>query len=217
MRFSWDPRVDTGGCALHAEAEEYDGHPRPAALTVDYSPRFASPIRLAAAATLAFRPFLAGSITFPEKISPELATRVSTLLEPTTTYPGPLELHPKAMPLGSGKFHVETDSMVELGVSAARDSRLRLASSGQAFGHHVTADVTTVPTNASLLEPLDGDELDRSLPYLAAAVLIAEDFGIGTLTLPDRMRGLPRAGATTELLKAAGLSLMFDGVAASNR
>lgn len=217
MRFSWDPRVDTGGCALYAEAEDYDGHPRPAVLTVDYSPRFASPIRLAAAATLAFRPFLAGSVTFSDKIPPELATRVSALLEPTITFPGPLEFHPKAMPIGTGMLHVETDAMVELGVSVNKASRLRLASSGQAFGQHVTADITTIPTNASLLEPLDGDELDRSLPYLAAAVLIAEDFGVGTLTLPERMRGFSRAQATTELLHAAGLSLVFDAVAASNR
>ena len=216
MRFSWEPRVDTGGCALHALPEDYDGQPRPGVLTVDHAPRFASPIRLAAAATLAFRPFLAGSITFPEKISPELATRVSALLEPATTFPGPLEFHPKAMPLGNATLHVESNAVAMPGPEG-RTSRLVLTSSGQAFGHHVTAEVTTVPTNACLLEPSSGDELDRSLPYLAAAVLVAEDFGVGTLTLPGHLRDLPRAGATTDLLSAAGLSLVFDAVAAPSR
>jgi hypothetical protein len=213
MEFSWEPRLETGGCALGAHAEEYDGQPTPGILTMDFAPRFSSPIRVAAAATLAFRPYIAGGVTFPDKVSPELATRVSALLEPATTFPGPLEFHPKAMPVGTGTLTVEADGVP--GLMSPGDiagARLRLTSAGHAFGQHVTPTITYVPTNAYLLEPSVGDDLERALPYLACAVLLAQDFGVGTLRLPSVLAEAPRASLVTDLLFAAGLSLVFDAV-----
>ncbi len=212
MRFEWHPNLDMGGCALTAIAEDYDGYPAPSSLMMDFSPRFASPGRLAAAAVLAFRPFISGAATFPHGIAPELARSISEFLSPATTFPGPLEFHPKEMPLGTGVFQVEAPDTPGEAVNDRPNegvSRLRLSSSGQDFGHLFAPTVTTVPTNATLLSPQSDDALVRLMPHIAAAVLLAEDFGIGTLRLPGASRPSVLSERVGDLLQSSGLTVEF--------
>jgi hypothetical protein len=177
---------------------------------MDFSPRFYSPGRVAVAAVLAFRPFIAGAVTFADGIAPELAHSITAFLAPATVFPYPLDFRPKALPLGTGVFVLDApdieapDSQVPSGLAM---SRLRLTSAAQDFGHHLEMDVVTVPTNAPLLEPASSEPLARLMPYAAAAVLLAEEFGVGTLQLPEAVRRCPRSREMAHMLQASGLSL----------
>ena len=208
MKFQWNPNLATGGCELSAHPDDYDGHPTPDVFRLDYSPRFASPGRLAVAAVLAFRSFVAGELTFPSPIAPELARSIIEFLDPVAVFPQPLDFQPKAVPLGTGLFVVEPDgipSPADAAPGGPSVARLRLPSAGEGFGHSLTRDTLTVPTNATLLVPASEDPLARLGPFVAAAVLLAEDFGIGTLQLPRvaapqdsslrRLAGLLEAGS----------------------
>lgn len=215
MRFDWSPNLDAGGCEIAAIPSDYDGSPAPSCLRLDYAPRFASPGRLAVAAVLAFRPYIAGALDFPAAISPELARNLMNLLAPVSVFPQPVDFHPKAIPLGTGTFVVE-DGQEELGRSASSRSsvtRLRLTSGSRTFGHQLERDLVSVPTNAALLTPTSGDPLDAVLPLVAGAVLLAEDFGIGTIELPHATEKGRRRFALAEALGAAGLRLSFGDTA----
>lgn len=207
MRFEWRRSIATGGCEVTAVPAEYDGHPTPTSLRLDHSPTAVNPGRLAVAAVLAFRPYVSGSLELPKPVSPEVAAALRSVLAPTEVFPGPVQFHPKALPQGTGELLVVPDGGR---VPAGRPgSQLHLVSAAAHVGCRVDKDRTTVATNAGQLVPRTADELDRCLPFVAAAVLLAEDLDVGTLTLP--VPGGRRRTAVGRLLEAVGLRLDVSG------
>lgn len=202
---------------MSACPSDYDGSPAPDCLRLDYSPRFASPGRLAVAAVLAFRPYIAGGLDLPRPVSPELARSFTDFLAPVAVFPQPVEYHPKAIPLGSGTFVVEVGgSPHHENRSGPSATRLSLLPGGRSFGHRLEGDLVSVPTNAALLAPPSADPLDCVLPLLACAVLLAEDFGIGTVELPSAAAVGERRAALAQVLQAGGLRLSFAAEHASS-
>ena len=212
MRFEWNAKAQQGGCELIAHPDDYDGHPPVSSLRLDYSPRYTTSARVAAAAVLAFRPFLSGTITFHAGVPAEFASAVEDLLAPTAVFPNPVDLQPKGIPVGVAAVQVHGDGGGGVGRDTAV-SELVLRSSGRTFGHTINGHRIEVSTNASRLVPASGRGIQRALPYVAAAVLMAEDFGWGELLVEatnqnreddlflQRLSGL----AATTGLKLSGL------------
>ena len=216
MRFVWTPSSQTGGCELTAHPEDYDGCPAPSALRVDFTPRFSSPGRCAAAGVLAFGPFVSGSITFPQAISPELSHAVSAFLGPRAVWPGPLDLRPKAIPRADGTFVLGSpvDALpVQDQRQDDRTTRLVLPSSGAEFGHTFGPGLVVLPTNAHLLTPDSTSPLRRLFPFLAAVVLVAEDIGVGTIMLPAQVQRDEIFVAAAELLRSVGIRIAVPDAA----
>lgn len=210
LRFTWEPDVRSGGCGLWATPEDYDGSPMPSSLRVEFTPRFSTPGRSAAAAVLAFEPFISGSVTFDKPISPELANAISNILRPRTVWPGPLELHPKAIVSAPGVFRLECPVTAETPSKVSTTSmlpRLRLPSSGAEFGHTFGPGIVAIPSNAHLLSLDSRPMLRRLFPYLAVVVLVAEDIGVGFIQLPTVVQRDELFASTRELLRAVGIRL----------
>jgi hypothetical protein len=207
VRIEWHPVLDDGGCGISAVPQEYDGHPTPDLLKLDYSPRFAAPTRLALAAVLAFRPYISGALQLPQPVSPEVADGIREILRPHEVFPEPIEYHPKAIPTGPGTFRLQDSPTAVKPGSPAGPLDLVLVDTARVFGHHLEGNVATMPTNASLLAPGVSDPLDRLLPSLAVAVLLAEDFGVGAIELPAEAAGGKRYVPVVGALAASGLAL----------
>jgi hypothetical protein len=216
MQFEWQPSTTTGGSALTAFPEQYDGWPTPTSLRIDLTVRFSSAGRSAAAAALAFRPFISGPITFPAPISPELANAVTDLLQPRSVWPGPLELAPKPIVSSGAMFRIAfpVDAVPSEGETEGRvPTRLVLPSNGAQLGHSFGPGYVVLPTNAHLLTSESSDELLRFLPFLAAVVLVAEDLGVGVLQVPESLGREALFTKVSELMRTVGIRLTTDELA----
>jgi hypothetical protein len=192
--------------------QDYDGHPRPAALLGDFSPRFASAELVAAACVLSFGRFLNGIIELPHAIRPETARAIHDYLGRGHIDVRPVVYEPRAIHYPAGTFLLggasEPVSALS-GRTAGRGISLDLVSTDSGFCFNYSSDRIIVPTNADVVSSggPGGDEF--WLARLAVAAIVAADFDIGTLLIgPDvpRSSAVERAGG---LLRAAGLGLRF--------
>jgi hypothetical protein len=212
VEFDWNPNIVTGGSELTATPEGYDGSPSPAALRIDFTPRFSSAGRTAAAAVLAFEPYISGSLTFPKGVSPELAHAITTFLEPRAVWPAPLDFQPQAIPAVAGVFELGSpvDQWPVVGAAETKGvTRLVLPSSGSEIGHTFGPGFVVLPTNAHLLVPDSPHPLRRLLPLLAAVVLVGADLGVGVVRLPAGVERDPVFQAVAEMLRAVGIRLLL--------
>lgn len=214
MIFTWERESPTGACALTAEAEDYDGFPKHPTLLTDMVPRSVSADRLAVAFVLAFRPYISGRIRFPYDVHPETASAICDFLSPTAIFISGIDFIPIEIPRSSGLFVVNPEGAYTVdrswrGFDSDRVTELRIASMADSFSHHFNDDLLIVPTNAASFGDEDQDSELRILPYIANAVLLSEDFDVGTIRLPiSAPVSRPLLGASA-LLRSAGLVLQF--------
>lgn len=214
MKFTWERESPTGSCALMAAPGDYDGYPVPALMTTDMVPRAVSPDRLAVAFVLAFHPFISGELSFPYGIHPEVASAVGEFMQPSTVFISEIDFKVAVIPSGSNVFAINPGGQYEVDSSwidfdSERIIELNLPSVSDSFSHSFHNDVLTVPTNAAVFFH-SGDQLASFAPYIAAAVLLSEDFDVGIIHLPF---GDPRTAASTRLaalMQASGLILRFS-------
>lgn len=213
MKFIWERESPTGSCALTATPGDYDGSPMPAVLSTDIVPRTVSPDRLAAAFVLAFHRFVSGEVSFPYEVHPEMASAISEFMKPTTIFISGIDFKASIIPTGANTFGINPGGKYKIdrswdGFDAERVIELNLPSVGDSFSHNFYDDVLTVPTNASSINA-DANEFTNALPYMAAAVLLCEDFDIGTIRLPFSDPRTVTSRRTAALLQAAGLILRY--------
>lgn len=214
MKFTWERESPTGSCALTATPGDYDGHPRPAVLSTDIVPRTVSPDRLAASFVLAFHRFVSGEVSFPYEIHPEMASAVNEFMKPATLFISGIDFKAAVIPTGANTFAINPGGKYAVepswnGFDSERVIELDFPSVSDSFSHNFYNDVLTVPTNASAIYA-GGSEMESMLPFVAAAVLICEDFDIGTIRLPFTDPQSDRSRRTAALLQATGLILRFS-------
>jgi hypothetical protein len=182
-------------------------------LSTDIVPSTVSPDRLAASFVLAFYRFVSGEVTFPYEIHPEMASAISEFMKPSTLFISGIDFKAAIIPTGAGTFAINPGGKYAVepswdGFDSERVIALNFPSVGDSFSHNFDSDVLTVPTNASAIYA-DGSEFANALPFVAAAVLLCEDFGIGTIRLPFEDPQTDGSRRTAALLQAAGLILRF--------
>jgi len=214
VKFTWERESPTGSCALMADPGDYDGYPLPALLTTDMVPRTVSPDRLAVAFVLAFHPFISGEVSFPYGIHPEVASAVGEFVKPSTVFISDIDFKVAIIPSGGNVFAVNPGGQYEVSSSwvdfdSERTIELNLPSVSDSFSHSFHNDVLTVPTNAAVFYT-NGDELASFAPYIAAAVLLSEDFDVGTIYLPFSDPRTAASQRMTALMQASGLILRFS-------
>jgi hypothetical protein len=213
VKFTWERESPTGSCALMADPGDYDGHPMPALLSTDMVPRTVSPDRLAVAFVLAFHPFISGEVSFPYGIHPEVASAVGEFMKPTTVFISDIDFKVAIIPSGGNTFAINPGGQYQVNPSwkdfdSERAIELNLPSVSDSFSHNFHNDVLTVPTNAAAFYA-DSNKLAGAAPYIAVAVLLSEDFDVGTIRLPF---GDPQTAASQRmaaLMQASGLILRF--------
>lgn len=195
---------------LHAVPDVYDGFPVPDALILDIATRHSSAARIAVAATLAFGPQISGRLELPQLITPELATAIEQFLAPTTVFISDLTMKPQPPPLGTSTFamsgNATTPSPPRSAAAGTREIELGLAPMGDSFSPHLTMRRLSIPTNAGTIAASRPPAFEH-LPFVAAAALLAEDYGVGTLRLPPGGYDGESVTALGALLQPAGLRL----------
>jgi hypothetical protein len=213
VKFTWERESPTGSCVLTATPGDYDGSPMPAVLSTDIVPRTVSPDRLAAAFVLAFHRFLSGEVVFPYEIHPEMASAISEFMQPTTIYMSGIDFKAAIIPTGANTFGVNPAGKYEvdhswIGFDSERIIELNLPSVSDSFSHNFRDDVLTVPTNASAISS-NTDEFVSVFPYMAVAILLCEDFDIGTIRLPFVDPQTVTSRRVVALFQASGLILRY--------
>lgn len=214
MKFTWERESPNGSCALTAVPGDYDGCPKPAVLTTDMVPRTVSPDRLAVALVLTFHPFVSGEVSFPHDIHPEVASAINEFMKPTTIFISGIDFRVTTIPTGGNTFAINPGGQYQVkpswkGFDSERVIELNLPSVSDSFSHNFHNDVLTVPTNAAALYA-DGDELARAAPFIAAAVILCEDFDAGTIRLPFADPETAASSRMAALMQASGLILRFS-------
>ena len=192
---------------LAADVQEYDAFPPIATFTMDYSPKRVDNDRLAVAGYLLFRPWISGVLTLDASVTPALAQTIADLERPQWLNVQPVELHPRHVPHG----HIRARAVAVDQATAAtiplrsEDDALELSilRSDQANGAFRTNSAVAIATNAFVF----ADTPERVLEVTAAvSCLVAEDLGIGDLSIPLATDEPAREGLR-RLLGAVGLVL----------
>lgn len=211
MKFIWETPPDSA--TLRAVPEDYDGFPSPAALLMDIAPRLVSGARLAAASVLAFRRYISGQLTLPRQVHPEMASAIENFLAPTTVFISDLNMKPQPIPSGTATFSLTSGfDATRTGPEALGGGRviaLEIESVSDTFASSYSRDRFTVPSNAAMLAKAERSEGAGMLPLLAVAVLLAEDYDVGTVQLPQHVADDSGLDGVGPLLQAAGLRLQL--------
>lgn len=206
MKFEY---VQTGTRAewmeILAVPEESDGYPPVRSLIVFLGgARDLSPDRLAAAATIAFHPWVADSVNLARAMSPLTAQRMVRCLQPMWASVGPVMTRAYPIPRGTERVTISQSP------GAEGKSRLSFVPIRQGVGVARRGDVLEIPANASVLDALSpGVEGSVGAALLAAAALVAEIIGAASVEFegPD----VPEATVVrfAPLLEAAGLAVSW--------
>lgn len=191
---------------LAAEVEDYDALPPVHEFFMDYWPKSLDPNRVALAGYLLFRPWLSGTLTAPEPVSPVLAQGLAEAETPAWLALQPLQLRAGPIPHGRRLARVlladqaTHDSLAIRGDDAFHLTVLR---SDQATGAFRTNSAAAFASNAFVLADEPGRQAD-----VAAAIscLVAQDLDIGDITLPEPLPPADRQ-RLSRLLDTVGLVL----------
>lgn len=196
---------------LSAEVQEYDAHPPIATFSMDYSPKRVDNDRLALAGYLLFRPWISGVLMLDATVTPALVQTIADVERPRWLNVQPVELYPRHVP--HGHIHARATTLDQATASvmpfASVDGALELSilRSDQANGAIRTNGSVAIASNAFVF----ADDGDRQLEVSAAVTcLVAEDLGIGDLTIPSSGSEQTR-GNVGRLLGAVGLVLRPPG------
>ena len=216
MKYAWERESDNGLCTITAMPEDYDAHPTIQVLNMDNIPRLVSSDRLAVSCILAFGYYASGALKLMSPVSAELAHAATSLLEPAAVVIPSIDYNPKAITYGSNVFKLSVaDSDVQLnwnGFGSAREFELRMTPIDATYTSSFSDETFTIPTNAGLIVPQYAGWEERLLPFVAQAVLLAEDLDVGTIVLPTGTVRSPKLSKVAALLETCGLQLKFASV-----
>lgn len=215
MKFIWERESDLGFCSITACPEEYDAFPSVPVLSMDIVPRMVSNERLTVAFVLAFGYYASGVITVQSAVSAELADAVATLWKSADVSVSDVNYSPKAITYGQNMFKLNIDGTHTIskewaGFGHPREFELNMSSISDSYSSSFAEETLLVPTNASVVIPTTASAEDRLLPYIAQAVLLAEDLDVGIIRLPPGVTRTPKLTATAGLLQTCGISLQFS-------
>ena len=215
MKFAWERESDEGFCTLAATPDDYDAFPPVQVLSMDYIPRLVSNDRLAVSCALAFGYYAGGAVHFMTPVSAELADAAVAVMKPAAVAVPTVDYVPKAMTYGSNLFKLSmTDYPSSApqwqGFGTPREFELRMPSMSDTYASSFSQEVLQVPTNADLLTPHQASTDDKLLPYLAQAILLAEDLDIGVVKLPPGISRSAKLSIVAELMQTCGIALQFS-------
>lgn len=214
MRYLWERETDLGTCSLTAHPDEYDAHPSIGVLTMDTIPRSVTSNRISVAFALAFGYYAGGVISSESPVSAELSQAVSDLWGSAAVSVFPVDYTPKALSYGKNTFllnlHGSEAATPEWhGFGHSREFVLSFVPMSESFSSSFYDEELRVPTNAGIIVPSEAPSEIRILPYIAQAVLLAEDLDVGIIQLPRDMERTEKLLKVGSLLQTCGLSLKF--------
>ncbi|WP_148236484.1 hypothetical protein [Intrasporangium calvum] len=193
--------------------ERFDSRPLFDELWLDYTLDNVMPDRLAVAAALTFRQGLTKSFKVPDPIFTVTASAIEDLassrdLRVNQVVPGEL-----SRSRGNAVLVVNVDNPSATVVNTRGGRRhiaFNILRSDRFAGALLAMDSLSLASNAWLHQRHPSSPLEAHLPYLAVAVLTAEDLGAGAIALMTDVLESDRALAkkVRRLCNAVGLSLL---------
>lgn len=214
MKFSWERESDDGFCTVTASPESYDAFPSVQVLTMDHIPQLVANDRLAVSCILSFGHYAGGAINLMSPVSAELADAAISVLAPAPVAIPTVDYTPRAITYGTNMFklNVNGEHAVDVqwhGFGCPREFELRMVPMSEAYLSSFSHETLQVPTNAGLLIPREASADEQILPYVAQAVLLAEDLDVGIIKLPAGLPRTPKLNNVARLLHTCGLQLQF--------
>lgn len=214
MRYLWERETDFGTCRLTSHPDEYDAYPSIGVLTMDAVPRSVTSSRIPVAFALAFGYYAGGVISSEGPVSAELSEAVSDLWGSAAVSVFPVDYTPKALSYGKNTFLLnlpgaEAATPEWRGFEHSREFVLSFVPMSESFSSSFYDEELRVPTNAGIIIPSDASPEVRILPYIAQAVLLAEDLDVGIIQLPSGIKRTEKLLKVGALLQTCGLSLNF--------
>jgi hypothetical protein len=175
-----------GHVGFSVSADDYDGEPSFQSFWFDSSPKSRHPDREAVAAFLVFGSYMGGHVQLPHKFSPAVDSAMRGILSPLPVVFSPVEYYPKALPDGSRVLALSWSDLVQEQTDPGDEggAYLRIERSDKFAGALRTIRGLTIASNAWLHCRGQQGSLAEISPYVAAAVLFAEDLDADTIRLP---------------------------------
>ena len=174
-----------GHVGFSALPEDYDGIPRFANYWLDSAPKTRHADRESLAAFLIFNRYMGGLTHMPQKFSPALDSAFRAAAGGMVSFT-PVEYYPKALPSGSRTLHLSWADAVFVPASmrqSAEDAYLHIERSDRSSGSMRTINRLDVASNAWIHSRGELRSLESIFPYLAAAVLYAEELEVDTIQI----------------------------------
>lgn len=193
MKFSYSFDDIVGFSQVSAIAEEYDGSPTPRKLQNEFiSPRPVSANSLATAGVLAFGPFVEGKVTVDGEVDRPVAEGLQNFLRQPFVHFSKVSFRPKEPNRRPNRALLNTASSeldlpeIANGFDRDREFLLTFHDSSKRVGWSMDLPNIDIPSNAGVFaahfEPFTREWW---APFIAATVLLAEAFEIGTVWLPE--------------------------------
>lgn len=212
MKIVWESMDLTGRTGLRADVGEYDSYPPVAHFLMDAAPAQFSPERVAVASALLFGPYASGEFDVPLACSPTTASAIARYVDPGVCTVQPVELAPRALPVGSGITLAISDKhkgrMSPNRWDGIRHGTLRCIQSDHQAGALVGTTEILVATNGWLLDR--ADDLGHNRSVIATAVLFAESLRTDTVVVTDANPQGASFLAAQRLLASCRLGLATD-------
>lgn len=196
---------ERGRFSLAFEVESYDATPPVGRLDVDYTPIVRGQDRVALASYLAFGAWISGGVSFPNPVSPELASAIESDAAPVRIRPQQVDYVPRRISSSSACAKVVVGQQ---DVDSAMSQSIRVLPRGKYAGFLQKDGRMQVASNAYLLAGCLSEWVQYR-PVLAVAVLVAEDLGVGALQIDENIVEEERFKLQS-LLGAVGLRLTTD-------
>lgn len=195
-----------GGFVVGAEPQDYDGRPPFGGARFDHAPKNLHPDRLAMAAYLFFRPWMAGSVEPPQRVSPAVACATIDDARPVWLEWEKVVMYATNVP--HGRFAVALnvpgwDHGIPARLALDAELTFSLPRSDQVAGSSRTARSFTTPTNVWLL----ADSPARAIEVALGSVLIfGEDLNVDRVIIPQTLPPT-QSDRLSSLLSVVGIGL----------
>lgn len=174
-----------GHVGFSATAEDYDGVPRFSSYWLDATPKSRHGDRVALAAFLIYGGYMGGFTQLPQKFSPALESAFRRASGIETAF-GPVEYHATGLPHGTRTLHVSwtgIETAEHITSAPSKTAFLHVDRSDKSSGSLRSIDSLRVASNAWVHCRTDLGTLQEIFPYLAAAVLYADDLEADTIQI----------------------------------
>ena len=204
-------RSDIGHVGFAVEPEEYDGVPRFSHYWLDVAPKNRHPDREGVAAFLIYGRYMGGLTQMPAKISPAVDVILRRMSSPVPASFAPVEYYPQGLPIGRRKLCLSWSEVKNPYVASAEDASavyLHIERSDKRSGSLREINGLRVASNAWMHTETNTATIEAIAPYLAAAVLYAEDLDADEIEIwGDYDLESPQWSALVQLLAVARLGI----------
>lgn len=170
-----------GHVGFEATPDDYDGIPRFANYWLDAGPKVRHADREAVAAFLIYGRYMGGLTQMPHKFSPAVDAVLRDAAGRASAAFSPVEYYPKALPIGSRTMDLSWSDDEHQTAESQAEVFLRIERSDRVSGSMRSVNGLTVASNAWIHVPGYAESLYSIYPFIAAAVLYAEDLEVDTI------------------------------------